>query len=76
MIGAVLFAIICIVAILRSRRRLDAYVASRAPMLSDEQMRQVEQRGWIEFDEPLDLNEIEDEEVRFWEESSWEEPDE
>jgi hypothetical protein len=75
LIWAVFLAFICIAAILRNQRRLDAYVARRAPLLSDEQIRQVEERGWIEFEEPLNYRDIEDEEVRFWEES-WDEPEE
>lgn len=76
MIWALLIAIVGIIAILRNRRRLDAYRASDAPMLTDEQIRQVEERGWIDYEEPIDYEGVEDEEARFWEESSWDEPDE
>jgi hypothetical protein len=44
--------------------------------LSDDVIRSIENTGRIEVDEPLDLGEIRDEEVRFWEESTWDEPEE
>ena len=43
--------------------------------LDDEAIRQIEAEGWIEVDEPIDLDHIRKEEARFWEES-WDEPDE
>lgn len=54
---------------------------SRAPGppadgLSDDMVRQIEDAGYIEVDEPLDLDEIQEEEERFWEEAPWEEPEE
>jgi len=46
-------------------------------MLTDAQVRQVEERGWLQIDEPVNYHDIDDEEVRFWEESGgWEEADE
>lgn len=44
--------------------------------LTDDMVRQIEEVGYVEFDEPLDLQEIQDEEERFWEEAPWEEPEE
>lgn len=44
--------------------------------LTDDMVRQIEETGYIDVDEPLDLQEIQDEETRFWEEAPWEEPDE
>jgi len=50
---------------------------SRTPrILTDDMVRQIEERGHIDVDEPLDLEEIQDEEARFWEEQPWEETDE
>jgi hypothetical protein len=50
---------------------------SRTPRtLTDDMVRQIEERGHIDVDEPLDLEEIQDEEARFWEEQPWEETDE
>jgi hypothetical protein len=39
-------------------------------------VRQIEEAGYIDVEEPLDLAEIQDEEERFWEEQPWEETDE
>ena len=44
--------------------------------LTDDMVRQIEESGHIDVDEPLDLEEIQDEEARFWEEQPWEETDE
>lgn len=44
--------------------------------LTDDMVRQIEESGRIDVDEPLDLEEIQDEEARFWEEQPWEETDE
>ncbi|HSJ23827.1 MAG TPA: hypothetical protein VK929_04015 [Longimicrobiales bacterium] len=57
------------------RARLNRVVGSRETALSDEMVRQIEESGWVEVDEPLDYEEIQEEEARFWEEP-WEEPDE
>lgn len=58
--------------ILRSRlsRRI-----GRSARVTDDVVRQIEESGWIEVDEPLDLVQIQEEEARFWEEP-WDEPDE
>lgn len=51
--------------------------ASGTPrILTDDMVRQIEESGHIDVDEPLDLEEIQDEEARFWEEQPWEETDE
>lgn len=55
------------------RARLHAY---RQRGLSDEHIRRILERGSVELDEPLDLSHIRDEEDRFWEEATWDEPDE
>ncbi|MDH3270443.1 MAG: hypothetical protein OEN56_03880 [Gemmatimonadota bacterium] len=57
---------------LRARRR-DAF--GGAPVVDDDLIEQIIQRGevFIEEDEPLDLDEIEQEEERFWSER-WDEP--
>lgn len=44
--------------------------------LTDDMVRQIEETGYIDVDEPLDLEQIQDEEARFWEEQPWEEPEE
>jgi hypothetical protein len=57
-------------------RRKEA-IASAAPVVDDEVLDQILTKGevWVEEDEPLDLEEIDDEEERFWSES-WDEPSE
>lgn len=46
-----------------------------APVLDDASIQRIIEEGalWIDDDEPLDLDEIDDEEERFWSES-WDEP--
>jgi hypothetical protein len=44
-------------------------------VLTDDMIRQIEERGRVELDEPLDLGQIQEEEARFWEEH-WDDPDE
>lgn len=58
---------------LRARR---AHQLGRArPLIDDAAIDQIIDHGelWVEDDEPLDLDEIDDEEERFWSES-WDEP--
>lgn len=57
------------------RSRLTDVAARGGPTLSDDMLRQIEESGYIELDEPLDLEDIQEEEARFWEEP-WDEPDE
>jgi len=54
------------------------YLAARATRtrLSDDAIRDIETRGRVELDEPLDLREVEQEERRFWEEETWDESEE
>jgi hypothetical protein len=47
-----------------------------AQTLTDDLVRQIEEIGTIDVDEPLDLQEIQEEEERFWEEAPWEEEEE
>lgn len=57
---------------LRSRRK-EGF--GRRSVLDDHAIDRIIREGeiWVEDDEPLDLDEIEDEEERFWSES-WDEP--
>lgn len=55
------------------RRRVLAL--RRDAALSDDAIREIEERGRLELEEPLDREHIHEEEQRFWEES-WDEPDE
>jgi hypothetical protein len=58
--------------------RLRETVGSASATLTDEQIRRIEDEGWIavgaEDEEPLDLDDIAQEEERFWTES-WDEPE-
>jgi hypothetical protein len=58
----------------QARRQRASGLSAHA--LSDDMVRQIEESGYIEVDEPLDLQEIQEEEERFWEEAPWEEPEE
>lgn len=55
-------------------RRRDAF-ARDVPVVDDDVIEQILERGavYVDEDEPLDLEEIDDEEERFWSES-WDEP--
>ena len=59
------------------RRKLDASLDDAEPSLDDDAIRRIVETGTLGVDEdpPLDLEEIEEEEDRFWSES-WDEPDE
>ena len=60
------------------RRRLRERLGSSGPGLDDADVRRIIETGSLrrEVDEPLDLEEIDDQEERFWSESSWDEPEE
>jgi hypothetical protein len=47
----------------------------RAAALSDDMVRQIEERGFVDVDDPLDHDTIQEEEARFWDEP-WDEADE
>jgi len=57
-------------------RRKEA-IAAASPIVDDDVLDQILTTGevWVEEDEPLDLEGIDDEEERFWSES-WDEPSE
>jgi len=57
-----------------TRRWLQA--RARRDRLTDEAIRQIESHGRLEREEPLDLEEIDEEERRFWQEESWDESEE
>jgi hypothetical protein len=68
-------ALLAIAAGLLYRTRLDAAVREEPGTLDDDLIRQIEEHGWIDVEEPLDMEDIREQEQRFWEES-WDEPDE
>lgn len=58
------------------RRRLQAY--REREQINDDMIRHIEQHGNIvlEDPEPLDLPHIREQEAQFWDESTWDEPEE
>lgn len=76
MVFAIVLVALSVLAGLATRRRINTYTAEVPTALTDDHIRQLERHGWVDVDETLDLREIGDEEVRFWEETSWEEPEE
>jgi hypothetical protein len=70
-----LIGVLALAAGLVYRSRLNEAIGSGQAVLSDDMIRQIEEGGSVELDEPLDLDEIQEEEARFWEEP-WDEPDE
>jgi hypothetical protein len=50
-------------------------VRGGGPALTDEMIERIEALGRVEVDEPLDMEQIRDEEFRFWEEP-YDEPEE
>ena len=64
-------ALIVVVGWLEYRRRLERV---KEEGLSDGDIRRIEASGWVDRDEPLDLEEAKEEEERFWNES-WDEPE-
>lgn len=78
MAGSLLFlglALVVVVVGLHARRRLRR--TGRREGLSDEMVRRIEREGSVRFEppEPLDLEEIREEEDAFWEQT-WDEPEE
>ncbi|HET9981951.1 MAG TPA: hypothetical protein VFQ38_00120 [Longimicrobiales bacterium] len=57
-----------------ARRRLEARM-SRRSVLTDQAIREIEERGELSVDDPLDWDEVREEEERFWGEG-WDEPEE
>ena len=67
-----LLAVVAALAYLR--RRAASRPGARA--LTDEAIRQIENHGVVEVDEPLDLRDVDAEERRFWDEETWDESEE
>jgi hypothetical protein len=74
---AFLLGLLALAAGLTFRSRLTRVIRSGDPVLTDDMIRQIEEQGRVdvESDEPLDHDQIQEEEARFWEEH-WDEPDE
>lgn len=74
LITAILGILALLAGLIYRARRVRMSGAPRT--LTDDMVRQIEEAGYIDVEEPLDLAEIQDEEARFWEEQPWEETDE
>lgn len=72
----ILLAGLALIGGLLYRIRLTRTIGEVQPLLTDDLVRQIEEDGRVEFDEPLDLDQIQEEEARFWEDSPWEDSDE
>ncbi len=68
-------AILAAIAGMEGLRRVRLHRRGGERGVTDEMIQRIERHGQIEMDEPLDLEAIEDEEARFWEET-WDEPEE
>jgi hypothetical protein len=80
MLGALIwfaFGALAVLGGLAVRGRLDATRSRDRPALDDDAVRRIEETGRfaVEDDPPLDIDEIEDAEDRFWSER-WDEPEE
>ncbi|HEX2166968.1 MAG TPA: hypothetical protein VHG09_06970 [Longimicrobiales bacterium] len=73
---AILLAVVALTGGLIYQARRQRANALFAQSLTDDMVRQIEEAGYVDVDEPLDIQEIQEEEERFWEEAPWEEPDE
>lgn len=76
MLVAIIAAILALTAGLAYQARRQRTSALFAQELTDDLVRQIEEHGSIDVDDPLDLQEIQEEEERFWEEAPWEDPEE
>ncbi len=66
-----LLAVVAALAYVRRRS------ATRPRMrVTDDIVRQIEHRGEVELEDPLDMEDIEAEERRFWDEETWDESEE
>ncbi|CAN5699136.1 hypothetical protein BH23GEM10_BH23GEM10_08600 [soil metagenome] len=72
----ILLAGLAVIGGLLYRIRLTRTIGEVQPLLTDELVRQIEEDGRVDFDEPLDLEQIQEEEARFWEDQPWEDSDE
>lgn len=68
-------AALAIIGGLRVWRRVRRARQPEVRPLTDEEIRQLERGGSIEIEPPTDMDEVAEEERRFWEQS-WDEPDE
>lgn len=72
---AITMAALAIVGGYIARRRLGSRRGG-VPRVTDDLVDQIETSGWVDAEEPLDVEAAQEEEERFWEETAWEEPEE
>lgn len=72
---SIIVALLVVAGLMRWRRAVAAGRTERAAGLTDAHIREIEGRGRIDVEDPLDPDRIAEEEARFWEES-WDEPEE
>lgn len=72
----ILLAGLAVIGGLLYRIRLTRTIGEVQPLLTDDLVRQIEEDGRVDFDEPLDIEQIQEEEARFWEDRPWEDSDE
>ena len=72
----VVLALLVIAAGIVYRTRLHPRDGAGSDRLTDDMMRRIEAEGALDVEEPLDMEQIREEEERFWEEEPWEEPEE
>jgi hypothetical protein len=70
---SILLGMLALVAGLLYRARLTSVTGAQRAPLSDDLIRQIEESGYVELDEPLDHEQIQEEEARFWDDAPWEE---
>lgn len=63
---------------IKLRVRISRRLGGTRPVVDDDAVRSILERGVVvtEEDEPLDYDEIDEEERRFWSSDGWDEPDE
>lgn len=71
----ILLGVLALAAGLIFRSRVARVIGRSDRVMTDDMIREIMESGRIEVDEPLDLDQIQEEEARFWEEP-WDEPDE
>ena len=72
-VAPLLIALLAAAAVVVNRRRIRDYFDGRSG-LDDDMIRRIEADGSIEFEDPLDLEQVREEEERFWSET-WDVPD-
>jgi len=73
-LASLLIAFLAAAAVVVNRRRIRDYFDGRSH-LDDDMIRRIERDGSIDIEDPLDLEQVREEEERFWSET-WDVPEE